>query len=135
MSSPPPFRPTRRLILAALPLVAAGMARAGTPAGPFRLMMVTRRGCRYCEAWDAEIGPGYAASPAGRLAPLLVVDMDGPFPDGLALDRRPRLTPSFLLLDGSVEIGRIEGYVGARHFYPVLTRMMVGAGLPQEALS
>lgn len=130
---------TRRGLLALLPaaicIAPVGMAAAWPRRGPFRLLMVTSRGCHHCRAWRDQIGPGFAASPAGRAAPLTEVDIDGPWPDGLALDRRPRLTPSFLLLEGATEIGRVEGYVGARHFHPVLTRMMLDAGVPGDLLS
>ena len=74
-----------------------------------------------------------ATSAAGRTAPLFEVDVDGPFPNGLALDRRPRITPSFILLDRGVEVGRVEGYVGQRYFYPVLQEMMQRAGIDPGA--
>ena len=63
----------------------------------------------------------------GRAAPLLVVDRDGPYPDGLALARRPWLTPSFILLQGGIEIARFEGYPGAGKFFPVLRDMLAQA--------
>ena len=93
-----------------------------------RLMLVSEKDCEFCRAWRREIAPGFAGSGAGRTAPLFEVDMNGPYPDGLALAGRPRVTPSFILLDRGSEIGRIEGYVGATDFYPVLERMMAGAG-------
>ena len=92
-------------------------------------MMVESPACHHCRAWHAQIGPGYAASAAGRAAPILHVDVDGPYPDGLALARRPWITPTFVLLSDGSEAGRIEGYVGQRYFYPVLEEMMRGAGL------
>ena len=33
--------------------------------------------------------------------------LKGPYPDGLALDRRPWLTPSFILLRGGQEVARV----------------------------
>ena len=95
------------LILTALPATA----------GPLRLLMVEKKGCIYCAAWDREIGPVYARHPEGRAAPLMMVDVDGPYPDGLALDRKPWLTPSFILLRDGLEVTRFEGYPGAERFY------------------
>jgi hypothetical protein len=118
--------PTRRQLLA-LPLLL--LARPALAQDRVQLMMVTARHCAYCAAWKREIGPGYAASPAGRAAPIFEVDLDGPYPDGLALDRRPWITPSFILLRNGVELGRIEGYVGQRYFYPVLDDLLRKAGL------
>lgn len=124
---------TRRLLLASLALLP--LVRAGTAAPldwdrrPVQLMMVTAPHCAYCAAWKAEIGPGYAASAAGRVAPIFEVDLDGPYPDGLLLDRKPWITPSFILLERGAERGRIEGYVGPRHFHPVLEALLREAGL------
>lgn len=96
---------------------------------PLRMMMVDQRGCVYCARWDAEIGPGFTASAEGKAAPLLRVDIDGPWPDGIVLDSRPVITPTFILLDRGVELARVEGYVGETYFYPVLDEMMQGAGV------
>ncbi|MDO5705449.1 MAG: SoxS protein [Paracoccus sp. (in: a-proteobacteria)] len=109
----------------ALPATAVdAVHRLDWTAAPMRLMMVEKPGCQWCAAWRAEIGPGYATTPTGRTAPLLVVDMDGPYPDGLALDRRAWLTPTFILLRRGQEIGRIEGYPGADRFYPALAGLL-----------
>lgn len=112
---------TRRIMLAAMAALAAAPAWG---CNGLQLMMVRRRGCVYCAQWDREIGPGYARHPQGRAAPLFMVDVDGPYPDGLALDRIPWLTPSFILLRDGIEIARFEGYPGADKFYPVLQDML-----------
>lgn len=91
------------------------------------LMMVRRKGCVYCAQWDREIAPGYASHPEGRAAPLFSVDVDGPYPDGLALARIPWLTPSFILLKAGAEVARFEGYPGADKFFPVLADMLAQA--------
>lgn len=127
----------RRLMLSAacalLPLVATAEEPRDWSAAPWQLMMVGSPACHFCRAWEAEIGPGYAASPAGRAAPLFHVDVDGPYPDGLALARRPWITPTFVLLRDGSEVGRVEGYVGKRHFHPVLGQVMRDAGLDPGA--
>ncbi|WP_245999173.1 hypothetical protein [Paracoccus methylarcula] len=98
-------------------------------AAPIRLMMVEQEGCIYCEAWDREIGPGFPKSSEGRTAPLLRVDIDGPWPDGIALDRRPTITPTFILLRGGAELSRLEGYPGDQYFYPLIDGMLTDAGI------
>ena len=45
-------------------------------------------------------------------------------PDDLALDRRVRFTPTFLLVDDGRELARIEGYPGADFFWPLLGDML-----------
>ncbi|MDS9467152.1 SoxS protein [Paracoccus sp. MBLB3053] len=110
---------TRRLLLAMGLSASIHRAQAG-PAPQLRLLMVRRKGCTYCAQWDREIAPIYADHPEGRLAPLIMVDVDGPYPDGLALARMPWLTPGFILLRDGQEIGRYEGYPGADRFFPML---------------
>lgn len=133
----------RSLVLAVIRGVAAAtvmglpLSAAATPmtarqldwsATPLRLMMVEAKGCVYCEAWHREIGPGYRASSEGRAAPLLRVDIDGPWPDGLALDRRPTITPTFVLLRDGAEVTRLEGYPGARVFHSLIGAMLANSG-------
>ena len=65
-------------------LAALALMTLPAAADPLRLLMVEKDGCIYCQAWDRNIGPGYAASDAGRAAPLMRVDIHGPYPDGLA---------------------------------------------------
>ncbi|SNR23120.1 SoxS protein [Paracoccus sediminis] len=93
-------------------------------AGPLRLLMVEKNGCVYCVAWNRNIGPGYGASEQGQAAPLQRVDIYGPWPDGLVLARRPFVTPTFILLDSGTEIGRLEGHMTARQFYPALSALL-----------
>lgn len=118
---------------------AAESGGTGFPAAPdwqasaVWLMLVSAPGCHHCAAWRAQIAPGYAASDAGRVAPLFEVDLRGPYPDGLLLDRRPWITPSFILLHHGQERGRIEGYVGRNHFYPVLAALLAETGLSDTA--
>lgn len=96
---------------------------------PVRLLMVQAPGCIYCEAWRREIGPGYPKSTEGRAAPLLVTDIDGPWPDGVALARRPTITPTFILLSEGKELDRLEGYPGDDFFYPLIDQMLAEADL------
>lgn len=117
----PRFR--RRIFLATLAGWLAAPALAGK-AARMQLLMIRREGCVYCAQWDREIGPVYARHPEGRALPLVMVDLDGPFPDGLALERMPRLTPSFVLVVDGIEVARHIGYPGKDRFFPVLRGMM-----------
>lgn len=103
------------------PLAAAAPA---TPRRGLALMMVERPGCPWCAAWRREILPSYPAQAAARRLPLSFVPLDGPWPDGLALARAPRVTPTFLLLRGGVEIARIEGYAGPARFWPEIDSLL-----------
>lgn len=87
-------------------------------------MMVEAPGCSFCAAWKRDILPGYATHPTGRRLPLTLVPLNGPWPDGIALDRAPSITPTFVLLNDRIEIARIEGYPGARHFWPQVEALL-----------
>lgn len=122
------------LIAAALALPGAGWSAppavaAQAATSSVQLLMVEQRGCVYCRQWDREIAPGYGATTTGRAAPLARVDIRGPWPDGLALDRRPYVTPTFILLRDNQEMARIEGYPGKTRFYPMMETMLRDAGI------
>jgi len=124
------FIGTLGLSVAAAALGGAASAATRATAGPDlprhgrALVMVDRAGCPYCTAWKREILPGYAAHPTGRSLPLALVPLDGPWPDGLALARAPAITPTFLILQDRIEVARIEGYPGARHFWPEVEALL-----------
>lgn len=111
-------------LMAALPVAAAPVAQGQ------RLVMVDLEGCAFCAAFRREVMPGYAATPEGRAAPLAVVPFDGPWPDGIALAGRPRVTPTFILLRDGVEQARIEGYADARAFRARLRAVLAEGGPP-----
>ncbi|MRX51592.1 SoxS protein [Paracoccus sp. S-4012] len=119
------FRPA---LLAAALLAFPAAAEAPVDEG-IRLLMLDRAGCIYCAQWKREILPAYARNPDGKAAPLAIVDIDGPFPDGLALDRMPVLTPTFVLLRDGIELGRIEGYAGRDFFWPMIGRLLDQGGV------
>ena len=116
------------ILLLLLPLL-PGTVRADLSS---LLLMIRQDGCIYCRQWEAEVAPAYATSPQGRAAPLRRIDINGPYPDGLALDRQPYVTPTFILIRNGQEMGRIEGYPGQKNFWRFLDRIMA-ADAPQPA--
>lgn len=109
---------------------------APRPATPvttqLELLMVERDGCVYCDAWKREIMPQYPLTSEGRTAPLRRVQIDGPWPDGIALARRPFITPTFILLQNGKEVGRLEGYAGENYFFPLLDELIAKTGVPLD---
>jgi hypothetical protein len=84
------------------------------------LVMFERAGCAWCEAFDREIAPIYGKTDEGLRAPLRRVDTAQAAPPDLAFIEVERLTPVFVLVDGSREIGRIRGYPGEDFFWGLL---------------
>jgi thioredoxin-related protein len=87
----------------------------------FKLVMVEEAGCVYCARWHAEVGQAYANSPEGKFAPLervAIGDASLGYLSGL------RYTPTFVLVEGQREIGRITGYPGADFFWSLLAPLL-----------
>ncbi|MEM6489214.1 MAG: hypothetical protein AAF677_13280 [Pseudomonadota bacterium] len=110
-------------------------AAAGVPGKGVRLLMLDQAWCAWCERWDAEIAPAYPLTSEGRAAPLVRHDIWDPLPEGVRLARPARYTPTFVLLCGGRELGRIEGYPGDDFFWGLLSRLLQEHGLQPGAAS
>ena len=88
------------------------------------LVMFEQAGCAWCEAFDREIAPIYGKTEEGLRAPLRRVATAQRQPPDLAFIGTERLTPLFVLVDRSREIGRIRGYPGEDHFWGLLGVLM-----------
>ena len=94
-----------------------------------RLFMAEERGCYWCAPWNEEISHIYPKTPEGRTAPLVRYDLHGDTPD-VAFVRRVSFTPTFILVQDGVEVGRIEGYPGEDFFWGLLGKMFDRANIP-----
>lgn len=112
-----------RVIHAVLLLIAV-FGSPGIAAADLRLIMVEQPGCIYCRAWDDEISAIYPLTDEGKAAPLTRIQLREPVPDDVSFTRPAAFTPTFVLLDDGVEIGRIEGYPGQDFFWGLLGRMV-----------
>lgn len=105
-------------------------------AGPVfaaELVMVEETYCHWCERWNEEIGVVYDKTDEGRRAPLRRVDISDAIPDDLTFKSHPNYTPTFILIEDGVEVGRIEGYPGEDFFWPMLGQLL--EKLPKDAAS
>ncbi|WP_286174163.1 thioredoxin family protein [Rhodobacter sp. NTK016B] len=93
-----------------------------------RLLMIEQVGCYICAAFNRDVAPAYEASAEGARAPLIRADLRGPLPEGVTLDTRPFVTPTFVLLgpDGA-EISRLTGFPGEDFFWPYINEMLDAA--------
>ena len=113
----------RRLLLAALLVCAAGQARAA------ELLMITTAGCPFCARWEREVGPIYPRTAEGRRIPLRRAELRG-FTEDLVLQAPLLYTPTFVLLDGRREVGRITGYSDDAAFWGLLGRLIATLDSP-----
>jgi len=88
------------------------------------LVMFTSPGCEWCEAWENEVGIIYNKTDEARVAPLRRLDIDAPRPGSLSTIRPVMYTPTFVVMDGDSEIGRIAGYPGEAFFWGMLSEMI-----------
>jgi len=88
------------------------------------LVMVEQLGCEWCEAWDAEVGVVYDRTPEGKRAPLRRIDIHDPLPRDLRHIKGLVFTPTFVLVEGGKEIGRIRGYPGEDFFWGLLGQLL-----------
>lgn len=109
-------------VLAALMLILIGGAAASAQAAELIAFVSAR--CPYCVAWEREVGRTYAKTQEAREAPLRRVDADArspASPDGI---EAVKFTPTFVLIDGEREVGRISGYSGAGFFWAQLDKLL-----------
>lgn len=123
------FRSVTFAIIAGLGLVLATafttqLARAQDAQRGVELVMFEQTGCHWCAQWNAQIGPIYGKTDEGKAAPLHRVDIHGALPDYMRLTRKPQFTPTFVVLQDGVEIGRIEGYPGEDFFWGLLDQIL-----------
>ncbi|MCA0424447.1 MAG: hypothetical protein LCH61_14215 [Proteobacteria bacterium] len=120
---------SRRLVLALASLGATGGLRASERA--LELVMVERAGCSWCERWNREVAPAYEKTAEGRRAPLRRHSLEIGQPR-LVLTEPVRFTPTFLLVEGGREIGRITGYLENGMFWGLLEAMLKRVDAPSE---
>jgi hypothetical protein len=112
-------------------VVLLAVATCGSLSHAAELQMYRRDGCPWCRAWDREVGPIYGKTDLGRRIPLRMVDLDRERP-AAALKSPIIYTPTFVLVEGGREIGRIQGYPGDSFFWGLLDRLVeqLNSGLP-----
>lgn len=105
-------------------LIGVIMAMQVSSAQAADLLMFEEDWCNWCERWNVEIGVVYNKTTEGKRAPLRRIDIHGAYPDDIELVSRPQFTPTFVLVDNGVEIGRIEGYPGEDFFWGLLSVLL-----------
>ncbi len=118
------------VVLLAAPWIVPGSAPGSAQAA--ELVMFDTTGCLWCLAWDKEVGVIYRKTEEARAAPLRRFDIGDPRPPELAALTGIAYTPTFVLMDGGREVGRIVGYPGEDFFWGLLgelfARLPAGSG-------
>ena len=93
-------------------------------ASAVELIMVEQPGCVYCRQWNKDLAPIYPKTEAGQFAPLQHIQLSDLRTSAIDLRSPVIFTPTFLLVDGNVEIGRLEGYASEDFFWPMLELLL-----------
>ena len=88
------------------------------------LIMFDDEGCPYCEMWKAQIGPIYPKTSEAEIAPLMILDIDAPLPEGITIESPPVFTPTFVLVHNGQEVDRLVGHPGEDFFWFLVDRMI-----------
>ena len=98
--------------------------QAATAVSAAELLYIFDPTCPYCKAWEREIGPSYDKTAEGRRAPLKPIDKRDVALVRLSLAKPVHFTPTFVLMENGIEIGRLEGYPGENFFWPLLDALL-----------
>ena len=93
-------------------------------ASALELVMFGKVGCVWCARWEREIGRSYPAAEEGRIAPIRRMDIHDQRQAGIDLQEPVLYTPTFVLSDNGVEVGRITGYQSEDGFWGTLDDML-----------
>ena len=93
------------------------------------LLMAEERGCYWCDRWNEDIAHIYPKTAEGKTAPLVRYDLHSDAPE-VRFAQRVQFTPTFILVEDGVEVGRIEGYPGEDFFWWMLAQLFERAGIP-----
>jgi hypothetical protein len=116
----------RRLVFL-VALLVPGMTSADT-----YLLMAEEPGCMWCARWNREIAHIYPKTEVGQTAPLRRFNLHDGQPSDVTFERKVHFTPTFILVQDGVEVGRMEGYGGDEFFWSLLEMMFDKAGIAPE---
>lgn len=111
----------KSMLLAAILYFIANM----TFAQGSKLLMFEQDGCYWCEIWDDEISEIYPKTLEGRVAPLHRINIHSTLSTEITLKSSPQFTPTFIIVNNNIEIGRIEGYPGEDFFWGLIDKILL----------
>ena len=119
----------RCLVLGLLAVLAPGASRAapdrdGAPDSGYELIAFEAPGCNYCPVFRRDVEPSYAASRAGKTAPLRFIDVNDTAADTFQLSSPVTMVPTLVLVRNRIEIGRINGYFGRENMHHMLNALL-----------
>jgi len=110
-----------KIILFAVLLLIGSPINASEQNGLFRLVYVFSNDCVFCKAWDRDVGRLYGRTDYAKKAPLFKIDISLFSKHFTNVTRKVSGTPTFILMSGNDEVGRIIGYQNRDMFFWALS--------------
>jgi len=88
------------------------------------LLMFEQPACEWCKRRNDEIGGIYHMTAERRRAPLKRLMIRAPLPGNINLTGPVTVTPTFVLIEEGLEIGRFTGYPGEEFFRGCLSLLI-----------
>ncbi|MDO9382397.1 MAG: hypothetical protein Q7T86_05990 [Hyphomicrobiaceae bacterium] len=97
------------------------VAQAGSG---IEIVVIEVNGCKYCPLFRQSVVPAYAATPRARDVPIRFIDINAEGADRLKLKSPIATVPTSVVMRNHVEVGRIEGFVGAEDFARLISSLL-----------
>ena len=110
-----------KIILFAVLLLIGSPINASEENGLFRLVYVFSDQCVFCKAWERDVGRLYEDTEYAKKAPLFKIDIDHVSKHFTDVTPKVSGTPTFILMNGNDEVGRIVGYQNRDMFFWALS--------------
>lgn len=88
------------------------------------LVMFEQAACEWCDVWNEQVGIVYSKTTEGRRAPLRRLSIHDELPVDVNIKQPVIYTPTFVLVEMGVEVGRISGYPGEDFFWGMLDQLL-----------
>jgi thioredoxin-related protein len=98
-----------------------------TQASALEVLMFGKVGCTWCARFEREVGQRYQSTEEARDAALLRADIRDQRTVGVDLQEPIVYTPTFVVVDDGIEIGRITGYQNEGQFWANLDDILTRA--------
>lgn len=110
-----------KIILFSVLLFMGSPINASEKNGPFRLVYVFSDHCVLCKAWERDVGRLYGDTGYAKKAPLFKIDISLFSKHFNEVTPKVLVTPTFILMSGNYEVGRIVGYQNRDMFFWALS--------------
>ena len=110
-----------RIILIAVLLLLVSPINAAEKNGLFRIVYVFSDHCVFCKAWERDVGSLYGDTEYAKKAPLFKMEISLFREHFTDVTPNVSVTPTFILMSGNDEVGRIVGYQNRDMFFWALS--------------